>query len=582
MIRPSCQEKERLFSLLCPPGNQTHPMEFFGSEDASTQRPWGVFDANVRDTEEFSETSSYGIYDNDLFSTTHLTPNDLPDSERFQFGSEEDHMEVGRDIGMGDFFFRVDDDDDSDVVHGATRVPNALTPSAPTIHPTLLNSPSLRHQQRLGLLGTDESPTSSPTRPEATHGRKRLRPAEKGVVCTLSKRATPSARRKAKTARHAQVDTGSIVQGSGAPKRKKPEHKGRLAKDCQSASQRKSSTKQQSPCVDGHVSKSCIAFECDESSLAMLSSVPRPPAEYGEPWPDADMYLKLLKSPDLPKYTEHPGWMYTAPKTAMYLLKCPRLLPPPDVISGQCFGFPRLKHVKKNYLWKKMSFTTDMPKSEPKVRYITASCHRGDAQEKHCIFRLHAVMRLKDGRVDGDYVLVDVRKAHGKLKRPSTPKIKRLSTPKAKRLSVLKRNHQTETVIERPRASKAEAQKVPTAKFQKASKVNCHTTSPEITGSKDAACRGDVAATNVHYQHNLTGFQEVDKEQIKKEKYPTAKPKKEDVDDDENVCLSCREREWSSPGHAALTLNRDKRKEYTPGRGAFHFRFESNSDKFKI
>ena len=125
MIRPSCQEKERLFSLLCPPGNQTHPMEFFGSEDASTQRPWGVFDANVRDTEEFSETSSYGIYDNDLFSTTHLTPNDLPDSERFQFGSEEDHMEVGRDIGMGDFFFRVDDDDDSDVVHGATRVPNA-------------------------------------------------------------------------------------------------------------------------------------------------------------------------------------------------------------------------------------------------------------------------------------------------------------------------------------------------------------------------------------------------------------------------------------------------------------------------
>ena len=136
----------------------------------------------------------------------------------------------------------------------------------------------------------------------------------------------------------------------------------------------------------------------------------------------------------------------------------------------------------------------------------------------------------------------------------------------------MKRNHEIEAVIERPRASKAEAQKVPMAKSRKASKV-------EITGPKDSACRGDVAATNVHYQHYPTSFQEVDKEQTKKKQCPTAKPNKEDVDDDENFCLSCREREWSSPGRAALTLNRDKRKEYTPGRGAFHFRFESNSDK---
>ena len=39
---------------------------------------------------------------------------------------------------------------------------------------------------------------------------------------------------------------------------------------------------------------------------------------------------------------------------------------------GSEFGFPRLG-IKKRYKWKKMNFTTDLPKRDPVVSYIVAS-----------------------------------------------------------------------------------------------------------------------------------------------------------------------------------------------------------------
>lgn len=43
---------------------------------------------------------------------------------------------------------------------------------------------------------------------------------------------------------------------------------------------------------------------------------------------------------------------------------------------GQDFGFPRMEQVKKKYRWKKMNFTTDLPKRHPFVTYVVASAMR--------------------------------------------------------------------------------------------------------------------------------------------------------------------------------------------------------------
>jgi len=43
---------------------------------------------------------------------------------------------------------------------------------------------------------------------------------------------------------------------------------------------------------------------------------------------------------------------------------------------GQDFGFPRMELIKKKYRWKKMNFTTDLPKKHPYVTYVVASAMR--------------------------------------------------------------------------------------------------------------------------------------------------------------------------------------------------------------
>jgi hypothetical protein len=62
---------------------------------------------------------------------------------------------------------------------------------------------------------------------------------------------------------------------------------------------------------------------------------------------------------------------------------------------GSEFGFPRVEG-KKKYRWKKMNFTTDLPKKNPQVTYIVASTTHthsppiDETQEK--LFRMHAVV----------------------------------------------------------------------------------------------------------------------------------------------------------------------------------------------
>lgn len=54
------------------------------------------------------------------------------------------------------------------------------------------------------------------------------------------------------------------------------------------------------------------------------------------------------------------------------------------------FGFPRIgeKESQKNFKWKKMNFTTDLPKNDPLCTYLVAT---GLDSSKKGFFRMHAV-----------------------------------------------------------------------------------------------------------------------------------------------------------------------------------------------
>jgi hypothetical protein len=47
---------------------------------------------------------------------------------------------------------------------------------------------------------------------------------------------------------------------------------------------------------------------------------------------------------------------------------------------GTDFGFPRVTERKK-YRWKKMNFTTDLPKAKPLVTYVVASAIKSQSFE---------------------------------------------------------------------------------------------------------------------------------------------------------------------------------------------------------
>mmetsp|Transcript_28988 Transcript_28988/g.33106 ORF Transcript_28988/g.33106 Transcript_28988/m.33106 type:complete len:131 (+) Transcript_28988:24-416(+) len=77
-----------------------------------------------------------------------------------------------------------------------------------------------------------------------------------------------------------------------------------------------------------------------------------------------EQYISLL---GMEKFgvKRHPENIYVEPINGlMYFVKANSI--------GSEFGFPRLG-IKKRFKWKKMNFTTDLPKRDPLVSYIVAS-----------------------------------------------------------------------------------------------------------------------------------------------------------------------------------------------------------------
>ena len=58
------------------------------------------------------------------------------------------------------------------------------------------------------------------------------------------------------------------------------------------------------------------------------------------------------------------------------------------------FGFPRKEELRKKFKWKKMNFTTDLPKNDPLCSYLVATGRVG----KEC-YRMHVVVNSQ-GKCD--------------------------------------------------------------------------------------------------------------------------------------------------------------------------------------
>eukprot|EP00347_Sterkiella_histriomuscorum_P011731 403371324 len=118
-------------------------------------------------------------------------------------------------------------------------------------------------------------------------------------------------------------------------------------------------------------------------------------------WLKGDEYAHILNR--MEKYQEvfdfkrfnqktHPESIYIKPQNGMiYFVKGNSI--------GSDFGFPRLAF-KKKYKWKKMNFTTDLPKKDPIVSYIVASAVKCEkffpgSQKEGPVYRMHAVILTK-------------------------------------------------------------------------------------------------------------------------------------------------------------------------------------------
>ena len=55
------------------------------------------------------------------------------------------------------------------------------------------------------------------------------------------------------------------------------------------------------------------------------------------------------------------------------------------------FGFPRVDKLKKKFKWKKMNFTTDLPKNDPLCTYLVAT-----GRFKKEYYRMHAVVNSQE------------------------------------------------------------------------------------------------------------------------------------------------------------------------------------------
>lgn len=86
----------------------------------------------------------------------------------------------------------------------------------------------------------------------------------------------------------------------------------------------------------------------------------------------------------------HPEDIYDQPSSKFYIFKS-------FVLDGQIyfikgwhlreFGFPRATDLHKMFKWKKMNFTTDLPKNNPVCSYLVAT---GKVEEE--CYRMHVVV----------------------------------------------------------------------------------------------------------------------------------------------------------------------------------------------
>lgn len=131
-----------------------------------------------------------------------------------------------------------------------------------------------------------------------------------------------------------------------------------------------------------------------------------------EAWLTGEQYAHILRNADL--YCSVFGF-----------LKCPARQHPPAIYEepynglmyfmdgnsvGSEFGFPRVEG-KKRYRWKKMNFTTELPKRQPLVSYIVASALKCEKyfpslQTDGPSYRMHAVVLVDNPT----YVLCHVRR----------------------------------------------------------------------------------------------------------------------------------------------------------------------------
>ena len=90
-------------------------------------------------------------------------------------------------------------------------------------------------------------------------------------------------------------------------------------------------------------------------------------------------YALYSKMYDMPIFSSHPIRVYSTPKNGeIYFLSNKHL---------RQFGFPRVDDLEKKMKWKKMNFTTDLPKHNPQVKYLVSS---GKYRSKS--YRMHVVV----------------------------------------------------------------------------------------------------------------------------------------------------------------------------------------------
>ena len=88
----------------------------------------------------------------------------------------------------------------------------------------------------------------------------------------------------------------------------------------------------------------------------------------------------------------HPDEVYSLPRNGqIYFIKGWHL---------REFGFPRKDDLRKKFKWKKMNFTTDLPKNDPICSYLVATGRVG----REC-YRMHVVVNSQGKSLIGSHNL---------------------------------------------------------------------------------------------------------------------------------------------------------------------------------